>query len=136
MALKELNLIQKYGSGVRRAIEAFVAYGLPEPVFEAIQGGMAGTVFKQTEQEAPENAAVGVNEGASEGANGLLALIADQPSLRGSALAKLHGTSLRQKTWRVGSSNSKTKSRLNSGVLPKRAATIQKSAAGINEKRL
>ncbi len=29
---KELELIEKYGSGVRRAIETCVAYGLPEPV--------------------------------------------------------------------------------------------------------
>ena len=31
---KELELIEKYGSGVRRVIETCVAYGLPEPVFE------------------------------------------------------------------------------------------------------
>jgi len=30
---KELELIEKYGSGVRRAIETCVAYGLPEPVY-------------------------------------------------------------------------------------------------------
>lgn len=29
---KELELIEKYGSGVRRAIETCVAYGLPEQV--------------------------------------------------------------------------------------------------------
>ena len=45
---------EKYGSGVRRVIETFVAYGLPEPVFESTQGGMAVTVFKQVEQKAPE----------------------------------------------------------------------------------
>ena len=28
---KELELIEKYGSGVRRVIDTFVAYGLPEP---------------------------------------------------------------------------------------------------------
>lgn len=43
---KELELIEKYGCGVRRVIDAFVAYGLPEPEFEATQGGMAVTVFK------------------------------------------------------------------------------------------
>jgi len=41
----ELELIEKYGSGVRRVIDTFVAYGLPEPEFEATQGGMAVTVF-------------------------------------------------------------------------------------------
>ncbi len=43
---RELELIEKYGSGVRRVIDTFVAYGLPEPEFEATQGGMAVTVFK------------------------------------------------------------------------------------------
>ncbi|MDR3368602.1 ATP-binding protein [Rhodoferax sp.] len=45
---KELELIEKYGSVVRRVIDTFVAYGLPEPEFEATQGGMAVTVFKAT----------------------------------------------------------------------------------------
>jgi ATP-dependent DNA helicase RecG len=44
---RELDLIEKYGSGVRRVIDTFVAYGLPEPEFEATQGGMAVTVFKE-----------------------------------------------------------------------------------------
>ena len=42
----ELDLIEKYGSGMRGVIDTFVAYGLPEPEFEATQGGMAVTVFK------------------------------------------------------------------------------------------
>lgn len=98
---KELDLIEKYGSGVRRVIEAFVVYGLPEPLFEATQGGMAVTVFKPKDQKthektddgASEGATEGASEGASEGVNGLYALIAAQPSLRGPALAKLLGTS-------------------------------------------
>ena len=40
----------KYGSGMRRTIETFIAYGLPEPEYEATQGGMAVTVFKKTIQ--------------------------------------------------------------------------------------
>ena len=53
---KELELIEKYGSGVRRVIDTFVAYGLREPEFEATQGGMAVTVFKATlESTKPES---------------------------------------------------------------------------------
>jgi ATP-dependent DNA helicase RecG len=44
---KELELIEKYGTGVQRVIETFIAYGLPEPLYEATQGGMAVTVFKE-----------------------------------------------------------------------------------------
>jgi len=48
---RELDLIEKYGSGVRRVIDTFVAYGLREPKFEATQGGMAVTVFKNSADE-------------------------------------------------------------------------------------
>ncbi len=51
---KELELIEKYGSGVRRVIDTFVAYGLSEPEFEATQGGMAVTVFKALAMKQPE----------------------------------------------------------------------------------
>jgi len=49
---RELDLIEKYGSGVRRVIDTFVAYGLPEPEFEATQGGMAVTVFNSPVRDA------------------------------------------------------------------------------------
>ena len=88
---KELELIEKYGSGVRRVIETFVAYGLPEPVFEATQGGMAVTVFKKREQKAPEKTVGGVSEGvnvgANVGANHLFAYIQTHPGQRASEMA-------------------------------------------------
>ena len=95
---KELDLIEKYGSGVRRVIETFVAYGLPEPVFEATQGGMAVTVFKQTEQKAPEKTVGGVNEGVNVGgnvggnvgANHLFAYIQTHPGQRASEMATVY----------------------------------------------
>ena len=74
---------EKYGSGVRRVIETFVAYGLPEPVFESTQGGMAVTVFKQVEQKAPER----IGGGANVGANHLLNYIQTHPGQRASEIA-------------------------------------------------
>ena len=106
---EELELIEKYGSRVRRVIETCVDYGLPEPVFEATQGGMAVTVFKQSEKETLEKTRdgvsegvsegviegviEGVSEGVSEGANALIRLISEQPGLRAPAIANLLGTS-------------------------------------------
>ena len=90
---------------MRRVIETFVAYGLPEPVFEATQGGMAVTVFKQAEQRAlektrggvsegvNEGVSEGLNEGVNEGVNSLIRLISEQPGLRAPAIAKQLGTS-------------------------------------------
>ena len=63
---------KRVGSGVRRVINTFVAYGLPEPEFEATQGGMAVTVFKNTDkaiapaQPEPGGVNAGVNVGVSE----------------------------------------------------------------------
>ena len=88
---RELELIEKYGSGVRRVIDAFVAHGLPEPEFEATQGGMAVTVFKSHAQKTD----VGVNEGVNEGVNPLFAHIAHSPGLRTPALAKTLNTSVK-----------------------------------------
>ncbi len=76
---KELDLIEKYGSGVRRVIDAFVAYGLPEPEFAVTQGGMAVTVFKAPGQ----TTGVGVNVGV----NGLLAYIQANPGKRTDVMA-------------------------------------------------
>lgn len=84
---KELELIEKYGSGVRRVIDSFLAYGLPEPEFEATQGGMAVTVFSA------------VNGGVSGGVNTesvpLLQLIQAQPGLKTTELVAQTGKSQR-----------------------------------------
>ena len=48
---RELELIEKYGSGVRRVIDNCMAYGLPEPEFEVTQGGLAVTVFNRQTAE-------------------------------------------------------------------------------------
>ncbi|TSA39604.1 MAG: AAA family ATPase [Methylococcaceae bacterium] len=90
---KELNLIEKYGSGVRRAIETFVAYGLPEPVYEATQGGMAVTVFKETLGKEKERFSQLKDEGVNEGVNFLLAVIKQYPGLRVPSLAEKVPTS-------------------------------------------
>jgi len=94
---KELELIEKYGSGVRRAIETCVAYGLPDPVYEATQGGMAVTVFKEHVGKAQEGLVESKNKeangGVSERVSTLLAIITQQPGLRVLSLAEKLQTS-------------------------------------------
>lgn len=95
---KELELIEKYGSGIQRVIENFVVYGLPEPVYEATQGGMAVTVFKAKttlSQKLPQKIRVneGVSEGVSEGVRILLTVIMQHPGLRTPLLADKMQTS-------------------------------------------
>ena len=43
-------MIEKYGSGIKRIQEGFIDYGLPEPIFEEIQGG-----FRVTVHSSPNN---------------------------------------------------------------------------------
>ena len=90
---KELELIEKYGSGVRRVIETCVAYGLPEPVYAATQGGMAVTVYKELAGSKSKGVNGGVNEGVNEGVNALLAIITRHPGLRAPLLAEKMQTS-------------------------------------------
>ena len=56
---KEIGLIEKYGTGIRRILNGFADYGLPAPQFEEISGGFRVTAFKSTilddtEQVTPE----------------------------------------------------------------------------------
>jgi ATP-dependent DNA helicase RecG len=43
--VKEMGLIEKYGTGIKRVRNMFVDYGLKQPLFEIIPGGFAATVF-------------------------------------------------------------------------------------------
>ncbi|KKM70456.1 hypothetical protein LCGC14_1440540 [marine sediment metagenome] len=47
---KEAGIIEKYGSGIKRVLETFSEYDLPQPVFEEIQKGFKVTIFKATQK--------------------------------------------------------------------------------------
>ncbi|MEK6776338.1 MAG: ATP-binding protein [bacterium] len=49
-AFKAAGLIEKYGSGIKRILSAFKAYGLPAPDFEETSGGFLVTAYKKTPQ--------------------------------------------------------------------------------------
>ena len=42
---KEMGLIERYGTGIRRVRNMFIEYGLNEPVYKIISGGMAVTAY-------------------------------------------------------------------------------------------
>ncbi len=48
---KSANIIEKYGSGVKRVISIFKDCNLREPLFETTMGGILVTVYKETTQE-------------------------------------------------------------------------------------
>jgi len=47
---KEAGIIEKYGSGIKRVLEGFGEYDLPQPTFENIQKGFRVTVFNTTQK--------------------------------------------------------------------------------------
>jgi ATP-dependent DNA helicase RecG len=53
---KEAEIIEKYGSGIKRIIESFRNYGLREPLFEQTMGGISVMAYKETAQENQETA--------------------------------------------------------------------------------
>jgi ATP-dependent DNA helicase RecG len=51
---KEAGLVEKYGFGIRRIVQGFREYGLPEPKFQEIGDGFMVTMFKATSEETSE----------------------------------------------------------------------------------
>ena len=72
-----------------------LAYGLPEPVYEATQGGMVVTVFKESvgnaqvslDESKVQGASEGVNVGVYVGVNDLLSYIQSHPGQRAGEMA-------------------------------------------------
>ena len=93
---KEAGLIEKYGSGIKRVIKAFLDYNLQEPVFEEIQAGLNVTVYKQV----PDGVNGGVNGGVDGGVNGgvksstsvLLDIIVNRPGMNTKQISKILNT--------------------------------------------
>jgi len=52
---KNVGIIEKYGSGVRRIIDYFASWNLPFPEFRNISDGFMVTVFDGIKENDPEN---------------------------------------------------------------------------------
>ena len=85
---KEAGLIEKYGSGIKRVIKAFLDYNLQEPVFEEIQAGLNVTVHKQ----APDGVNGGVNGGVKSSTSVLLDIIINRPGMNTKQISKILNT--------------------------------------------
>ena len=53
---KAAGLIEKYGSGIKRILNAFNSYNLPAPEFKEMSGGFMVTAYKKTEQVGTKSA--------------------------------------------------------------------------------
>jgi len=74
---KEAQLIEKYGSGIKRIQEGFIQYGLKEPTFEEFQGGFRVRVFAKKEKSSEK----GSEKRSEKSSEWILRLIAEKPEI-------------------------------------------------------
>ncbi len=97
-AFKEVGLIERYGSGIRRIINICKNHGIIEPVFEEKPNGFMVTVFKKNlkETDVPENDSDRVTDRVTENQRIILNNIIKEPGISTNELAKLVGISQRK----------------------------------------
>ncbi|MCK5538411.1 MAG: hypothetical protein KAI79_16410 [Bacteroidales bacterium] len=84
---KEIGLIEKYGSGIKRVIDIFISYGLKKPSFEAIEDGFLVTVYKTAVNDG--GVSDGLNDGLNERQQLCLKKIKKVPGIKIKELSKL-----------------------------------------------
>ncbi len=83
---KEAGIIEKYGSGIKRVLEAFSEYDLPQPVFEEIQNGFKVAVFKTTQKTTQKTAQKATQKTRTR--DQILALLSKNPNMTREDLAR------------------------------------------------
>lgn len=83
---KESGIIEKYGSGIKRVLEAFNTYELPQPVFEEIQKGFKVTVFKTTQKTIQKTTQKTTQK--IQTRDQILALLSENPKMTREGLAR------------------------------------------------
>jgi ATP-dependent DNA helicase RecG len=82
---KAADIIEKYGSGIKRVIDTFKNYGLKEPLFEPMMGGMNVSVYKE---KLNVGVNVGVNIGVNVGVKEVYEFIKINQPIKANAIAK------------------------------------------------
>ena len=94
---KDLGLIEKYGSGIRRVISLFREAGLPLPKFEQISGGLNVTVYsKISGRMVGDRVGDRVGDGLSETQRKILSLMQRNPFVSAQRLSEEIGISKRK----------------------------------------
>lgn len=106
---KDLGLIEKYGSGIRRVITLFKEVGLPLPKFEQISGGLNVTVYSKNFEGGDSDKVIGrvgdrvgdkvgdrVGDKLSETQKRILNLMQQNPSVSAQSLSEEIGISKRK----------------------------------------
>lgn len=106
---KDMGEIEKYGSGIRRVVQAFLEEGHPAPKWQQISGGIMVTVYLDKEnvnKDTPnggmatdDRLTVGKTVGKTQ--ETILNLIIDNPKITKPEMARLTGLSLRGVEWNI-----------------------------------
>lgn len=84
---KDLGLIEKYGSGIRRVLALFRAAGLPDPQFQEMSGGFNVTVFSNVTENRND-----VTENVTENRSiAILKIMKENSGITTAQLAKILG---------------------------------------------
>ncbi|MFA5023487.1 MAG: ATP-binding protein [Patescibacteria group bacterium] len=86
---KDLGLVERYGSGVKRAVAEITAYGLPKPIIKIMAGGFNVEILSAPSGVKNENEGIneGINEGVNEGINLVFDLINKRPGIKANFIA-------------------------------------------------
>lgn len=94
-AFKEAQLIEKYGSGIKRIMEGFANYGLRLPLFENFQHGFRVIVYAQDAEPIEETVGETVGETVKGTSSLVLSYIEDNPHITREELAEKTQLSVR-----------------------------------------
>lgn len=84
-----MGLIERYGSGIHRILEACQKADLPEPLLENFSGGFRIKFVHEEKEEATDLSNAPLNEGLNEGLKSLLKTINEHPDVQAKDLAKI-----------------------------------------------
>jgi len=94
---KTSGLIEKYGSGIKRVLEAFTTYKLPQPEFQLLPNGFRVKVFNGSGAKASlklgDRLGEKLGEGLGDNQKLILSAIRDNPEISLSRLGKMIGLS-------------------------------------------
>ncbi|MDR0981642.1 MAG: putative DNA binding domain-containing protein [Culturomica sp.] len=86
--VKDMGWIERYGTGIKRVRRMFTEYGLQEPVFATISGGIAVTIYGLNNNNTEK-----VTEKVTENQRLILESIAKIPSITSQELSRIVGIS-------------------------------------------
>ena len=102
---KEMGLIERYGTGIRRVKNMFLDYGLEEPVYESLSDGVAVTVwglkFDENNDEVSDKNTENIEKTVEKTVEKIMEVLKEKPEITIKELVELTGLSRRGIEWNI-----------------------------------